>query len=106
MGICDESKESKLLKSFRKNKSGSAYAWVLSLLLMFTYSIVWFTAGWGVLEFMDSVESLNLLTSEGLTIMGLAKAVFAWHPVILFMGWILYAFAHSAKRDVRIDVTR
>ena len=104
MGIREQPKErATAMRSFTKNKSGTIYAWLVVLLLTFTYAVVWFTAGWAALELADTVEETFTLGSQGTNIVGMIKMVFAWHPVIVIIGLLLYGFVSSQRRDVRYD---
>ena len=93
-----------MIRRFRHDKRASVLAWVIVLLMMFTYSIVWFTAGWAAMKFVDTVEEEYELGTRATGIVTLLKYVFAWHPIIVFVGLIIYAFVNSQRRDVRFDV--
>lgn len=92
------------IKKFRENRKAAVLAWVVGLVLMFAYAVIWFTAGWAAFEIVDAVETGFDLESRALNIITLLKMVFAWHPVIVFIGYIIYGFVSSQKRDVRFDI--
>ena len=92
------------LKRFKRDKRAVVYAWVIVLVLMFTYAVVWFTAGWAAMKFVDTAEEQFTFSDRESGIITLAKNIFAWHPVIVFIGYLLYAIVNSQRRDVRFDV--
>ena len=88
---------------FRRDKRGAVYAWIIILIFMFTYATVWFTAGWAAMKVVETAEEQNDFNDQALGVIGFLKNVFAWHPIIVFVGLILYALVNSQRRDVRID---
>ena len=107
MGLREQSKEKRIMiKKFRKDKRGAIYAWVVVLLMMFTYSIIWFTAGFAAIEVVDSVDETFGFDERGDAVITLLKYVFAWHPILIFVGLLIYAITYSQRRDVRFDVFR
>jgi len=93
-----------VIRKFRNDKRAVIYAWLVVLLMMFTYAVVWFTAGWAALKLADTVEETFTLGAQGTSIIGMLKMVFAWHPIIVIVGLLLYGFVSSQRRDVRFDV--
>jgi len=94
----------RIFRRFKHDNRAVVYAWVIVLVMMFTYAVVWFTAGWAAMKFVDTAEEQFDLGDRPAGIITLAKNVFAWHPVIVFIGYLLYAFVCSQRRDVRFDV--
>ena len=93
----------KTLNRFRRDKRGAIYAWIIVLIFMFTYATVWFTAGWAAMQVVDTVESQTEFGDEATGVIDFLRNVFAWHPILVFVGLILYALVNSQRRDVRID---
>lgn len=91
-----------MLKEFRNDNKGAIYAWLIATIMIFAYTVVWFTAGWAVFELMDTVDA-EIDLGDGDTTFDLLATVYAYHPFIVIAGFILYGIAHSVKRDVRID---
>lgn len=92
-----------MLKRFRHDKRGAVYAWIIVLIFMFTYATIWFTAGWAAMQVVDTAEEQNDFGTEATGVIDFLKNVFAWHPIIVFVGLILYALVNSQRRDVRVD---
>ena len=92
----------KHLRRFKKDNRAAIYAWVVVTVSIFAYSVIWFTAGWGVLEIMDTVET-NFDLGDGQKSFDLIGMVYAYHPFIVIFGFLLYGFASSVRKDVRID---
>lgn len=107
MGLRKQSKEGNILRKhllrFKRDKRAAIYAWVMVTLSIFTYSIMWFTAGWSILEVADTMKSEFDLGTRGDAVADMLNIVFAYHPVIVILGFIMYGLASSVKRDVRID---
>ena len=93
----------KHLRRFKKDNRAAIYAWIVVTVSIFAYSVIWFTAGWGVLEVMDTVET-NFDLGDGQKSFDLIGMVYAYHPFIVIFGFLLYGFASSVRKDVRIDV--
>lgn len=92
------------MSRFRKDNKGAILAWVIVLVMMFAYATIWFTAGWAALKVVDTVEADYELDSRATGVSTLLRDVFAWHPIIVFIGLLLYALVSSQRRDVRFDV--
>lgn len=88
----------------KNDNRGAVWAWVIALVFMFTYAVIWFTAGWAAMEVVSTVESQNDFNSQQSGVIVFLKNVFAWHPIIVFIGLILYGLVYSQRRDVRFDV--
>ena len=56
------------------------------------------------MKFVDTVEEEYELGERATGIVTLLKYVFAWHPIIVFIGLLMYAFVNSQRRDVRFDL--
>lgn len=92
-----------MIKKFVKDNRGAIFAWVIAFVMIFAYSAIWFTAGWAALEVVETAEAEFDLEDRALGNIDLAKTVFAFHPVIVIVGYLLYALVNSQRRDVRVD---
>lgn len=93
-----------MISKFRHDKHASVYAWIIILIFMFTYAVIWFTAGWAAMRVVETTEEQYAFEDRADGVIDLLKNVFAWHPIIVFIGLLLYGFVSSQKKDVRFDV--
>jgi len=82
------------------NKTRVLYVWFIVFLAMVIYAIAWFTCGLVVMPFIDAINSSYSFGSEWDTIVDLVKTFFLYHPIIALIGWIIWGFLNSIKRDV------
>lgn len=92
----------KFLRKFKENKRGIIWVWAVVMLAMVIYAIAWFTLGWAAMEVISTVENAYTFEEPASNTVDLFKTVFAWHPVIVIFGWILYGYVNSQRRDVRV----
>ncbi|RLC77523.1 MAG: hypothetical protein DRJ03_26710 [Chloroflexi bacterium] len=87
------------MRSFRRDKRAVLWIWAVCFTAIIVYSMAWFSMGWAVLEFMDSVESSYTFSSPADTTVTFIRTVIAWHPIFFIFGMLLWAFVNSQRRE-------
>jgi len=76
------------------------YVWAIVFIAMCVYAVAWFTAGMIVMPFIDALTSSYDFGSQWNQVVALIKTLFLWHPIIALVGWIIWGFLNSVKRDI------
>ena len=88
-------------KPFITFKNQLAYIWVMVLLAIVFYAFAWYSFGGVALQVITALENALSLEAPFDTVSTFVKNVIYWHPVISLLGWLLWGFFNSLKRDVR-----
>lgn len=80
-------------------KNQLAYIWVMVLIAIIFYSIAWYAFGGVGLMVIAALENSFNLAAPFDTISTFCKNVIYWHPVISLLGWLLWGFYNSIRRD-------
>lgn len=80
-------------------KNQLAYIWVMVLLAIIFYAIAWYAFGGVGLMVIAALEDSMTLASPFDTISDFVKNVIYLHPVISLLGWLLWGFYNSIRRD-------
>lgn len=91
------------LRHFFKDNHAAIFAWVVAFVMIFTYSVIWFTAGFAAMKVVDTAEEQFEFEDRATNTIDLVKTIVAYHPIIVIVGYLLFAFVSSQRRDVRID---
>lgn len=90
------------MKSFLSDESGSAWAWLVVLVTIFTLIVVWGTLGPVVQEvhtFTNASVANTSTASNFLAPMAWMLNVWRWWPVLFLGGIILWAIAYSVYQE-------
>lgn len=77
------------------------YVWALVFLAIIFYAMAWYVFGWVIMEYISAVEAAYTFQPPLDSVVSLIKNVIAWHPIIALLGWILWGFLNSMRRDIR-----
>lgn len=82
------------------NKVRILYVWFLVFLAMGMYAIAWFSVSMMVMPFIDALTSSYSFSDPWDTVVSTVRLLFLYHPIVALIGWILWGFINSVKRDV------
>lgn len=82
------------------NRTRILFTWFIVFLAMSIYAIAWFSCGLVVMPFIDAISNSYSFSDPWNTIVSAVKLFFLYHPIIAIIGWIIWGFINSLKRDV------
>ena len=82
--------------------SRALWIWAISLMTIVVYSIAWFTLAWPYYMVVEAVENSYTFESPADLTIDLMNTVVEWHPIIMILGLLLWAFVASQRRE---DIT-
>lgn len=91
----------KISKPLITFKNQLAYVWVMVLLAIVFYCIAWYAFGGVGLTVINALEGAFNFGDEFDTISTFCKNVILLHPVISLLGWLVWGFYNSLRKDTQ-----
>jgi len=89
-------------KRMRQAQSGIVFVWAMCFFAICIYSIMWFILGWPAMAILDIYEAGYSGIYQVATTIAFIKAVIKWHPFLMIIGLLIWAFVSSQRRE---DIT-
>lgn len=74
--------------------------WTMVLLGMVIYALAWFVFGAVAMTFIDAIDNAFTFDAPWDNVVDFVKTIVYWHPVLSLLGWLLWGYANSLKRDI------
>lgn len=78
-----------------------AWVWSMVFIGIILYAMTWFMFGRIAMEVITAIESTYTFLPPWDSAVAVLKAVIAYHPIIAMIGWIIWGFLNSARREPR-----
>jgi len=78
-----------------------AYVWAMVFVGICIYAMFWFMFGWAAFSVIEAVEAGYTFTGQASFVVELLKNVIAYHPLLAMVGWLLWGYINSQRRDER-----
>lgn len=77
------------------------WVWTMVFLGIVLYAIAWFTLGTAAMAVISAIEGSYTFAAPWSSVVDQIKKVILWHPIFAMIGWLLWGFLNSMKREVR-----
>jgi len=85
------------MRSFRRNRRGIVWVWVVWVIAVFFISLVWLVFLYPVSQLTETVEDAGLVPSEGQTTIDFLKTLYFVSPVIMIFGLTVWAYLRAQR---------
>jgi len=80
-----------------------ATVWVVVLVGLIFYAMAWYVFAYMISAVISGFQGAYSFPSGADAVVAVLQYLFAWHPLIVIFGWILYGFLRSTHRSYRGD---
>lgn len=68
---------------------------------MIIYAFMWFIFGAVAQTYIDAIDSAFTFGQPWDQVLEMIEQIIYYHPIISMIGWLIWGFLNSARRDVR-----